>query len=267
MSANFKDYSKYYDLLYSDKDYAGEVNYVESLIKNYSTRKTGSLLELGCGTGIHAQMMSSHGLSVAGIDLSPEMIQLAQDRLSPLNISREMLDLVNGDVRTYRSARRFDAVISLFHVLSYQVSDDDVSAMLETVSHHLVNGGLFIFDFWYGPAVLWQRPSARIKELSDEEVDITRFANPILRQADNIVDVNYSLFISSKNKPNSDIRKITETHKMRYFFLREINTLLTGHGFELVIAEEWITKAELSEDTWGACVVARKIASERTPVD
>lgn len=262
MSENFKDYSKYYDLLYTDKDYAGEVDYIESLIENYSRIKVDSLLELGCGTGIHAQIISSHGLSVTGIDLSPDMLRLAQDRLNSLNISRDRLDLVNGDVRTYRSDRRFDVVISLFHVLSYQISEDDVSAMLETVSYHLVSGGLFIFDFWYGPAVLWQKPSARIKELSDEEINITRFANPILRSIENLVDVNYSLFIENKRTPNSGIQKITESHKMRYFFLREINILLLNHGFELVVAEEWITKAKLSEDTWGACVVARKIASE-----
>ena len=225
------------------------------------------MLELGCGTGIHAQMIASHGLSVLGIDLSPEMIRLAQDRLTPLNISSDKLDLISGDVRTFRSDRRFDVVTSLFHVLSYQLTDDDVNSMLKTVSHHLVNGGLFIFDFWYGPAVLWQRPSARIKELSDKEVEITRFANPILKQAENVVDVNYSLFIGNKNTPNSGIRKITETHKMRYFFLREIKSFLFNHGFELVVAEEWITKAELSESTWGACVAARKIVSEEISAD
>ena len=48
----FKDYSNYYDLLYSDKDYEAEADYIDHLIqKNNPGAKT--ILNLGCGTGKH----------------------------------------------------------------------------------------------------------------------------------------------------------------------------------------------------------------------
>lgn len=52
---------------------------------------------------------------------------------------------------------------SLFHVLRYQITNNDVLDMLSTVKLHLKPGGLFILEFWYGPAVLMDRPEKRVK--------------------------------------------------------------------------------------------------------
>ena len=61
------------------------------------------------------------------------------------------------------SGGKFDAALMMFAVLGYQVENDDVLAALRTARRHLEPGGLFIFDVWYGPAVLHQRPSERVK--------------------------------------------------------------------------------------------------------
>ena len=57
-------YSQYYDLLYSDKDYEGEVDYVNTLLKeNSNNAKT--LLDMGCGTGAHAEIFCDKGYKVS----------------------------------------------------------------------------------------------------------------------------------------------------------------------------------------------------------
>jgi len=48
-------YSQYYDLLYQDKDYVGEVKYVDNLIAKFSEGKSKTILDMGCGTGKHAE--------------------------------------------------------------------------------------------------------------------------------------------------------------------------------------------------------------------
>jgi predicted TPR repeat methyltransferase len=74
----FREYAEYYDLLYSDKDYTGEANFVRERL---GTLKQGAtLLELGSGTGRHAQAFSELGLRVTGVDLSPEMVEQARRR-------------------------------------------------------------------------------------------------------------------------------------------------------------------------------------------
>ena len=56
----FDAYSNYYDLLYQDKDYVAETEYINSLISSYS-KNAESILELGSGTGIHAGLLANIG--------------------------------------------------------------------------------------------------------------------------------------------------------------------------------------------------------------
>lgn len=256
MSANFNHYSQYYDLLYADKDYASEVSYVRTLVDEYTTLPVSSLLELGCGTGIHACALAAQGLRVLGVDLSAEMLAGAQARAVAQGFDDVRLSFNQGDARSFRVARKFDVVISLFHVLSYQTTVVDLQAMMQTSACHLDPGGLFVFDFWYGPAVLWQRPAVRAKRFSNNEVEVTRLAEPVIHDQINVVDVNYSVFV--KELLGNKTQEIKETHRMRYFFLPEIDRLLDANGFDRVHAEEWLTRKSPSLDSWGVCVVARK---------
>jgi predicted TPR repeat methyltransferase len=50
----FKDYAKYYDLLYQEKNYEEECDFIEQVFRGFSKLKVKSILELGCGTGGHA---------------------------------------------------------------------------------------------------------------------------------------------------------------------------------------------------------------------
>ena len=73
MSPIFNDYAKYYNLIYADKEYDKEVDYILSLIDKNSDSNT-SLLDVGCGTGRHALEFYNKNYSVTGIDISEQMI-------------------------------------------------------------------------------------------------------------------------------------------------------------------------------------------------
>ena len=66
-------------LLYSDKNYEGEVEYVNKLIKE-NTGSAKTLLDMGCGTGKHAELLCDKGYKVHGVDLSEDMLKIAQNR-------------------------------------------------------------------------------------------------------------------------------------------------------------------------------------------
>jgi len=256
MSTSFGLYSLYYDLLYSDKDYSGEAAYVLSTLGKHVSTKLTSLLELGCGTGIHAALMAEHGLSVLGVDVSGAMLAEARKRLTKQGQLQNQLSFEQGDARDFRTNRRFGAVISLFHVLSYQSREVDLQAMMKTAAFHLEQGGIFVFDFWYGPAVLWQRPAVRLKRLANAEIEVERLAEPVLIDVENVVDVNYSVLI--RNLKSNVVEQINERHRMRYFFLPEVDKLLGENGFERLRAEEWMTGRSPSVDSWSVCVIAAK---------
>ena len=147
MSKVFDHYAHYYDLLYRDKDYAGEAKYDAShILKHNKNAKT--ILDLGCGTGAHAEQLARLGFSVVGVDLSPVMLSRAEARKAvlPTEIA-ERLVFIQGDVRNVRIGKQFDAVISLFHVMSYQTSNADLENAYATAAAHLNPGGVFYLIF------------------------------------------------------------------------------------------------------------------------
>ncbi len=220
----FGNYACYYDLLYPDKDYVGEAQFIQKILQTYAPNAR-QLPELGCGTGTHAVLLAKQGYQVHGVDFSEEMLQRANSRpYQPPPDIASSLKFTHGDIRQVRLNQTFDAVLSLFHVISYQTTNEDLLAAFATVKEHLKPGGIFIFDVWYGPAVLSDRPSVRVKRLEDNQISITRIAEPVMHPNDNFVDVNYQVFIQDKS--NGEVEELKETHRIRYLFKPEIEFLL-----------------------------------------
>lgn len=248
MTEIFDAIGEYYDLLYEKKDYLAEANYVDSLIRKFSD-KTSTILEFGCGTGKHAKFLSNKGYKIHGIDRSKSMINLA-----PKNIG---VKFEVGDIRKINLKKEFDAILSLFHVFSYQIDNSSVLALLSNASNHLKKNGIFIFDIWYSPAVLSIGPSNRILKLENNNVEIIRIAEPKIFPNQNLVEVNYQFFV--KNKLNNKWHNFKEIHPMRHFSLPELSFFAEKNGLSIINSEELNTGADPSKDTWGICLVMKKI--------
>ncbi|WP_413744860.1 class I SAM-dependent DNA methyltransferase [Synechococcus sp. MIT S9451] len=247
MSNPFHFSSKFYDLLYSDKDTIAESNYVhQHLQQNKISGNT--ILEFGCGTGRHARQLASLGYKVHGIDRSKAMVESC-----PLVSG---FTCQYGDIVDFTTNKNFDAILSLFHVISYQVTNDDLLSSFNTVYNHLNNGGLFLFDVWYTPAVLCQQPETRIKRIQTSDIAFTRIAEPTVYPNLNRVDVNYTMFC--ENLHTHEISTFTEVHPMRHFSIPEIQYIATNFGFEIIQTEEWLTRNVPSFDTWGITFLLRK---------
>jgi len=253
--AVFGNYAHYYYLLFQDKDYAGEVAFVCDLLQRYAPNAT-SILELGSGTGLHAKLLVEKGYTVCGIDQSQDMLEKAQVRLLELSTEQScQLQFSQGDIRSFRADQRFDVVISLFHVMSYQTTNQDLQAAFATARHHLKPGGVFLFDCWYGPAVLSDRPTVKVKRLEDDRITVTRIAEPVMYPNQNRVDVNYQILI--QDRQSGSFEELQETHPMRYLFKPEVDLLLTQCGFECEAMGEWMTRNEPGWHTWGTYFVGR----------
>lgn len=253
MSAEvFREYAAYYNLLYKDKDYAKECEYIHKLIQE-SAPGSKSILNLGCGTGNHDFILSEKGYFISGIDFSEQMISIANKRLK--DEEKKNLEFLTGDVRALKLNKKFDVVISLFHVMSYQITNADILMAFSTAKEHLSANGIFIFDFWYGPAVLTSRPENRTKLLEDSTMKILRSAKPEMHPNENIVDVNYALQINEKG--SGKVFENKEQHRMRYFFLPELRAYLAQSGFKITRSEEWLTGSELSFETWNGLIICK----------
>ena len=244
----FDDYSRYYDLLYNDKDYIGEVEYIDSLLKEYGI-SGNELLEFGSGTGNYGRLLAEKGYNVLGIERSQKMV--AETRQT------EGFNCQEYDIRSVSLGRTFNAVLALFHVISYQTSNSDLQAVFQRAAEHLEMGALFLFDIWYTPAVNHLKPTTRVKRITNNEVELTRIAEPNVFPNENRVDVNYTIFV--QNKKADTFQTLSETHSMRHLSIPEIDLLAKSTGFQRLAVEEFFTGAKVDEQTWGVCFVLKKI--------
>ncbi|KKQ32665.1 MAG: Methyltransferase type 11 [candidate division TM6 bacterium GW2011_GWF2_37_49] len=255
-SDTFNLYAAYYDLLYADKDYKAESDYIESIINKHGSN-VGSILDLGCGTGIHALMLAKKGFYIHGVDISSNMIEQAKQKMEQNFAIKKSLKFDVGDIRGLDLNSKFDAVVSIFHVISYLTTNCDIHSFFATAAHHLNKDGLLIFDFWYGPAVLTQKPIVKIKRLENNDLRVTRISEPESHLNENVIDVNFHIFAQSKM--DNQINDFKEIHKMRYFFKPELEMFAAHGGFEILNFEEWLTGIQPNEQSWGACVICKKI--------
>ena len=245
-------YSQYYDLLYQDKDYSAEADYIDSLIKDHG-KDVKTILDLGCGTGKHDELLCDKGYTVHGVDISKEMLEIAETRRKD---KEDKLTFDHSDITQLNINRRFDVVTSLFHVMSYQNTNTALDKVFSNVRHHLNEDGLFIFDFWYGPAVLTDLPKTTIKRLENKSIKVTRIAESKLNAQYNTVDVNFNIFVTQKENGNT-IEK-NELHTMRYFFDTELEILSNKHGFSIEAKYNWLNYEKPSFDTWNVVWVLKK---------
>jgi SAM-dependent methyltransferase len=242
----FQDYANYYDLLYKDKSYDTECDYIVGLLNKYSKKEVKTVLDLGSGTGNHDAILSKKGYNVTGVDQSERMIAVAKSK------QNDSLKFYLGDARDVDLKKKYDAVISLFHVASYQTSNDDLVSYFRTIKKHVDDGGIFIYDFWYGPGVLTDKPTVRVKRLSNNELTLLRIAEPTLVSTSNVVNINYEMAIEKKSTKERFV--INEEHSMRYLFIPELVFYMKTAGLikdeSSVVFEEWMTGEVQTERSW-----------------
>lgn len=245
---SFRLLSRAYDLLYADKDYAGEAARAVVLAAQCSGRSPATVLELGAGTGGHAVHLAAAGVEVVGVEASPDMIASAPEVPG--------VRLVAGDARNVRLGRTFDAVLALFHVASYQTEDTDLEAFLATGSAHLRPGGAFVFDAWYSPAVLHQRPGERTRHATGDDLEVTRHATAVEDVDRSLVDVHFTIEV--RRSTDGTIECGEEIHRMRHLTTNEVRAAARAAGMTLVHTEGFPDGAPPSRDTWGVAFVLRK---------
>lgn len=124
-----------YDLDF--QDFYDDTSFYQRLVEIHGVR----VLEMGVGTGRIAVPLAQGGAKVTGVDISPQMLAIAQQRTGDLPVR-----YVQDDIRTVKLRGRFDVVLAPLGTLQHLDTPADFVATLETMARHLAPGGIAVID-------------------------------------------------------------------------------------------------------------------------
>jgi len=137
----YSELAKYYDAVYWYKDYDREVDFLLEIFQKHGAR-VRTILEVACGTGNHAQILTKRGFEVTGVDISKNVLEVARKKVL------RRASFFQGDMRNLDEVtdREFDAVICLFSAISYNLSYADLGRTVGGFYSHLRDNGVAVFD-------------------------------------------------------------------------------------------------------------------------
>lgn len=128
----------------------GRIDRIKREIAERFVGQGNTVLEIGCGTGALAALMSARGANVMGIDVSEPMLATAR-KAAP---KAELLHMTATEIDGL-GAERFDCIVS---TLAFsELSDDEVDFVLRAARTLLRRGGKLIVADEVLPASWWRR--------------------------------------------------------------------------------------------------------------
>ena len=181
-----------------------------------------NILDLACGEGTFAVAMARRGLRITGVDLSPEMLEIARG-----HAARECLEVryLQQHMRSLRLRGRFDLVTCWFDSLNYLLEIEDLGQAFAGVSRVLDENGIFIFDVntIRALAVEWVKEPCYIHL---DSADLFLASVPQYEPATRIASLQITGFAREKDH----WVRVDEIHRERGYTLKEIRRCLKKAG-------------------------------------
>lgn len=199
----YKEFAKYYDKFYQKKDYQKEVNFLTNFIN-----KEDTIIDIGCGTGIHISLFTKDGYDVDGLDLNKEMLDIAKTRLNT--------NLYNQNILDININKKYDTIISMFAVINHLKDTNELTICLNNLKKILKDNGKIIID-------LHNPQSSGSK--TDTYDNMTRIMEWHYNKDTKIEESKICFIINNK--------KYYDTHTFRIFTIDEIKECCKNVGLRV----------------------------------
>lgn len=249
-AAEYRVSAKYYDEAYASKKDLVDLDFYVDLAR----RIGGPVLELACGTGRILLPIAREGIAIHGVDLSTAMLHILRDNLQrePKDV-RELVSIVEGDMRSFRSNRKYPLVLIPFRPLQHMHTVDDQVAALKTAAFHLEKDGILAFNVFFPKYDLLD--SGIGTELLELEWQVKSNPGRTIRRyfrKESLDKINQNFtatFIFRTYEGGKLILEETEPLKLSYYTYPHLKALFLLAGLEIVEEYGSFARAPLDNDT------------------
>ncbi len=142
MSKPYGIFANYYDYLMTDVDYDAWTERIIQVIKQQVVNGK-TLVDLACGTGNISNRLARKGYRVTGIDISEEMLMIAQDKAYEKNLR---IQYFKQDMKQFKIHQKVDIITCICDGINYLLTDEALETFFKNASQQLVNEGLMVID-------------------------------------------------------------------------------------------------------------------------
>lgn len=191
--------ARFYDAIYSFKDYRGEVETLCGLLQD---KLGGDLLDVACGTGQHLQYLREH-FKCEGLDLDEHLLAIAREKVPGIPLHQD-------DMTEFALDGRFDVITCLFSSIGYVVTVDGLKTALACFADHLKPGGVVVVEPWFAPEQ-WDPGRLDALFIDHPELKLARMSRP--GKEGQISTIQFEYLISTRE----GIERSSEHHTLGLF--------------------------------------------------
>jgi len=242
--SSYETFAVFYDSLTENVDYKVRNNYISNFFSRYGNGGK-IVLDLACGTGTSAKLLAEQGYCVTGIDLSADMLTVAENKCPDI-------EFIRADMTDFSLSQKVDYCICTLDALNHLTSINDVLACAKCVYNALNDDGLFIFDV--NTPYKHKHILAEHTFVFDEEDYFLSWDNSYI--GDNIVDIFLDFFIF--NGKNYD--RYSENFKEKAYTVEELKQVLNNADFEIMRIYDDLTENPPNDKSERLYFVCKKVS-------
>lgn len=206
----FTKSARFYDAIYSFKNYEAESEKLRRFIDMYAQRECQTLLDVATGTGAHLIHLRTH-FDVAGLDLDETMLEVARQRLPDVTFYQ-------GNMQAFELPLLFDVVTCLFSSIGYLMSIEDLDRTIANFAAHTRDGGLVIVEPWFTPDQ-FRGGTVHSRFVDEPDLKIAR-----INKSDVVGDIAVMEMHYLVGTPQDGVTHFAETHRMKLFSHEDYRT-------------------------------------------
>jgi len=187
----YNQLSKYIDASYrATKNYQQEVDFILRRTARITGKKI--VIDVACGSGGHAELLSNAGFEVYAVDLNPAMLRMLKKNLPSAKIFKQ-------DMRHLQVPVQADVLICMYNSINYNYSYVELTHTFKRFYDHLKPGGVVIFDTAFMTDT-WKPGPFSIETITAPEFEVARVNKSSKKRSLGIVDIVFVIFEKGRKK-------------------------------------------------------------------